>query len=159
MEESSIELSPTEIKLTAPLVTLAAAQGLACTGKDNTLKMGETIEIKGNEIKLFSKNGSLVLDEDAKLDAKLVKLNCDPDRPKPDEKKDEPKEKGIITFRVDPHLDSDQPFTLIIQTPTGELIEKQTDANREVKIDGFKGDHYTLVEVRQGSQSLSKKPS
>ena len=155
--ESSIELSPTEIRLTGPLVTLIAAQGLACTGKENSMKMGDTIEIKGEEIKLFSKSGSLVLDEEAKLDGKMVKLNCDPARPTPDVTEDAPREKGLITFRVDPHLESDQPFTMIIQTPTGELIEKQTDSNREVQIDGFKGDRYTLVEVRQGDLSLSKK--
>lgn len=155
--ESMIELTPTEIRLTAPLVTLIAAQGLACTGKENSMKMGDAIEIKGDEVKLFSKSSSLVLDEEAKLDGKMVKLNCDPSRPKADVPSDAPREKGLITFRVDPHLESDQPFTMIIQTPTGELIEKQTDSNREVHIDGFKGDRYTLVEVRQGDQSLSKK--
>jgi hypothetical protein len=134
---------------------------LSCAGGQTTMKMGDTVEIKGDEIKLFSKDASIVLDDDANMDGKMVKLNCDPTRPALDNENDGPPETGTITFRADPKFKSEDgvPLTLVIATPTGETIERTADAAGEVKIEGKKGDHFVLIDVRKGTQSLTKKPS
>jgi type VI secretion system secreted protein VgrG len=157
--DSSIELLPGEIKITTKKLTLTATEGLSCVGPGNQITMTDHLEMRADELKFYSRNGSFIMDDEAKLDAKQVKLNCDPDRPKPDKKEDGPKETGTIVFKLDPKLEmapADR-FTMRIATPTGEVIEKEADANHEVHIEGEKGDRYTLVEVLKNGQSLSKK--
>jgi len=157
--DSSIELLPGEIKLKSPKVTMLAAEELLAKGKEHEIVITDHVEIRGQDIRLFAKEGQLILDEDAKLNGKLVKLNCD--KPKPEKKEaTETGEKGEITFQLKPsfEISGDEPLIAIIAGPDGKMIEKEADANREVKIEGVPGDHYVLVDIRHGSRSLSKKP-
>jgi type VI secretion system secreted protein VgrG len=157
--ESTIELGPKEIRLTAPTLTLKAA-AVSCATEDNALQMGETIQLKGKEVKLFSEDASVVLDKDAKIDGALVKLNCGKKRPPPKQDDLNPDEKGDIVFQVKSHVPDDggEPPILVIATPEGKLIEKQADADGKVTLEGKKGDRFHLVDVRRGKQSLSKRP-
>jgi type VI secretion system secreted protein VgrG len=159
--DSVIEIGPSEIKLSSPTLTLRAEKALSCAGNGNALDLGEAVQLKGDAIKLFSKDGSLVMDDDVKIDGRFVKLNCDKKRPPPRKESDGPEELGEITFRVDPQFESDDkaPITLVIATPDGTTIEKEADAAGEVKLQGKKGGHYVLVDVRKGKHSLSKRQS
>jgi type VI secretion system secreted protein VgrG len=157
--ESTLEILPDGIKIKAPKVTLEAAEGLSCSSPVGSMSIDDHLEFRADEIKLFSKNGSLIMDDDAKLDAKLVKLNCDPERPKPNPPKEGDDNKGKIVFKVDPHFEPKpgDSFTLLIATPTGDVVEKETDANFEVHIEGEIGDRYTLVDVRKDGKSVGRR--
>jgi type VI secretion system secreted protein VgrG len=157
---SSIELGPDQVTISSPKVVLAVTEALTCKGQGNEIAIGEHIQIKGELIEMFSKDASIVMDDDAKINGRKVKLNCD--RPKPDEKKDEgaEPEKGTVTFKLAPNFRSDgtAPLTAIIAAPSGEMLEKLVDANNEVHVEGIKGEHFALVDVRCNGRSLSKKP-
>jgi type VI secretion system secreted protein VgrG len=154
--DSSIELSPAGIKLKAKSITIEGGEGAALAVKGHELKMGEDIQIVSDRVALFSSKGSLVMDDDVKIDGKLVKLNCEPKRPDPSEPTKDDPEDGVATFHIADRA-SGEPragVKLLIATPAGEVVEHETDSAGKVDIKGKKGEHYVLVSVRDGDHVL-----
>jgi type VI secretion system secreted protein VgrG len=155
--ESAIEILPCEIKVKAPKVTVTAADELLIKGKDHEIAATDHLEIRGQDVRLFAKEGQLLLDENARLNGRLVKLNCD--RPKPDKKEGaETGEQGTITFKIETHfpLEAGEPLIAVIATPDGKTVERPVDENMEVSLEGKPGDRFVLLDVRFARQSLAK---
>lgn len=156
--DSSITLLPGEIKIKSPKITTLATEEILTKGKEHEIAITDHVEIRGSDIRLFGKHGQLLLDDNARLNGQLIKLNCD--RPKPENKSvEDSEEKGIITFRVQPHfeLQPGDKLIAVIATPTGETVEREVDASMEVKLEGKKGDRFTLVDLRKGELPFGKR--
>lgn len=154
--DSSIELAPDGIKLKAKSIALSGVDRASLTVKGHEIRMGEAIELVSDQIKLFSSKGSLIMDNDVCIDGKLVKLNCNPKTPDPSEPTEDEPDQGVATFQIT-HRASGEPregVTLLIATPTGEIIERQTDADGKVQVEGKKGEHFVLVAVKEGDHGL-----
>lgn len=123
--ESSIDVGPREIVITAPTVTVGAtrtaaviAEGVSLhlEGKKAALSASERVELfaEGSElqldedgvkaaakkdVKLFSQGASVVLDSDAKMDGATVKLNCGGASESPEER--EPDELEVSWIEIE----------------------------------------------------------
>jgi type VI secretion system secreted protein VgrG len=156
--DSAIEIGPEGIRLTAKKITVGAAEGLSAKGGATELSLGEVVEIKGDEIRLFGKDSAVILNEDARMDGRLVKLNCDKKRPEASADSDS-EALGTITFKVEPKFQSDDgvPLTLVIATPSGETVEKEVGPDGTAQLEGKKGDKYFVVDIKKNGRSLTKK--
>ena len=79
--DSVISLTPEGLKIGAKVLALAGSEGATMKGKGPALNLGEEAEIVAKTIKIFSKNASLELSDDAHLRGKKVLLNCDTVKP------------------------------------------------------------------------------
>ncbi len=95
--ESEIVITPDSVKISTPKLELAVTEGLVCKGKENTISIGDHIEIKGDLVKLISKKASIVLDEDVTVKGTKIKLNSGEPRPT-DAKDDSTAETGDVVF-------------------------------------------------------------
>jgi type VI secretion system secreted protein VgrG len=69
-----VTLDPKEVRIEAEKITLNA-KSIEATGEKGSLSVGEKVEIKGDSVKLASKdNAILELDKEAKLDGQTVKI-------------------------------------------------------------------------------------
>ena len=157
--ESEIVITPDSVKISTPKLELAVTEGLVCKGKENTISIGDHIEIKGDLVKVISKKASIVLDEDVNIKGTKIKLNSGDPRPT-DAPEDSAAETGDVVFHIEPKFDTagQGPLTAIIATPSGDVIEKPVDANNQVTVRGKKGEHFVLLGVKSGDTALAKKP-
>lgn len=153
--ETVVELTPAGITIQADKIDVSVKDALSTKAKSIALAAKETLEVQGKKVTAASDGASLVLDSDAWLDGANVYLNCKGIKPKPI-KDDEPPKKGKVTFKVDPPPGMEGPFTLVISTPTGEVVEKQTDGSNKVELDGLEGEEFTLVAVKKGPVVLEQ---
>lgn len=156
--DSSIELTPGEIKIRSPKVTIVAAEELLARGKEHEVAVTDHLEIRGQDIRLFAKEGQLLLDDDARLDGKRVRLGSGGPGPEKKEVSEED-ERGTIKFRVKPHFEvgPGDRLVAVIATPTGEVVEAELDASMEVELEGKKGDRFVLVDLRKGELPFGKR--
>jgi type VI secretion system secreted protein VgrG len=150
--DSAIELTEEGIKLTGKSISIEGADGASLKVKGHTLAMKDKLTLVSDTIELFSSKGSLVMEDEVHLDGKLVNLNCKPKAPDPKKEQAKLPEEGIVTFRVKQRTDG-QPMngvTMIIGTPSGEVIEREADAEGKVEIKGKKGERFMLIGVRYG---------
>jgi type VI secretion system secreted protein VgrG len=150
--DSAIELTPEGIKLTGKSISLEGADGMSLKVKDHTLELSDKLTLTSATIELFSSKGSLVMEEEVHLDGQMVNLNCKPKAPDPKKEQEHLPEEGIVTFRVKRRTDG-KPMnnvTMIISTPSGEVVEKEADAEGKVELKGKKGERFMLVGVRYG---------
>lgn len=150
-----VELLPDRLVIQADNIDVVVKELMKAKTKKSELWAKETIDSQGKKIKAVSKGASLVLETDAELDGKNVLLNCKGQKPKPI-KDDEPPKKGKVTFQVEPPPGFKGPFTLVIQTPTGQIVEKKTDADNKVQLDGDENEEWTLVEIKKGKVVLQQ---
>jgi type VI secretion system secreted protein VgrG len=157
--ESEILITPDSVKISTPKLELTVTEELVCKGKENTVSLGDHIEIKGDLVKVISKKASIVVDEDVTIKGTKIKLNSGEPRPT-DDKDESTAEVGDVIFHIDPKLDTagHGPLTAIIATPSGDVIEKPVDANNQVTVSGKKGEHFVLLGVKSGDTALAKKP-
>src|SRR5262249_47627073 len=147
--------------LKARSISVEGMDGATMKVKGNELKMDEKLELMSDTIELLSPKGSIVLAEDVHIDGKLVKLNCKPKPPDPTKEQEKLPEEGIATFRVKRKADGSVPtgVTLMIGTPSGEVIEREADAEGKVEIKGKKGERFVLIGVRQGDHAFGHQKS
>ncbi|EYF00610.1 type VI secretion system tip protein TssI/VgrG [Chondromyces apiculatus] len=95
--DSVIELTPDEIRLDAKAITILGGGSVSLLGKGPALHLTDKALIDAKAITLKTPQAFLKLEEDASLQGKLVKLNCDTvdDWEEPEEKPEPPK-----AFRV-----------------------------------------------------------
>jgi type VI secretion system secreted protein VgrG len=96
--DSSISLAPEGVRIDAKHITLHAKEKLVLMGDGPAIELAKELEVLAKTIKMFSKGGSVELDDQAaKMDGPLVKLNCGAgDQPSIDDDEEEPTTK---TFR------------------------------------------------------------
>ncbi|WP_437819466.1 type VI secretion system tip protein TssI/VgrG [Sorangium sp. So ce1078] len=132
--ESSIEIDPEGIRITAGKVEIAGAQMLSLSGKGPTLSLGEEAEIAAKQVRILSTDAALELGEDASLWGRLVKLNCSRDEPPPGGDDEEPKTKPFKVQLTDEELEpyGGKRYQLVAE---GRRFEGETDVDGAIAVD------------------------
>ncbi|HTN91183.1 MAG TPA: type VI secretion system tip protein TssI/VgrG [Sorangium sp.] len=132
--ESSIEIDPEGIRITAGKVEIAGAQVLSLSGKGPTLSLGEEAEIAAGRVRILSSDAALELGEDASLWGRLVKLNCSRDEPPPGGDDDEPRTKPFKVQLTDEELEpyGGKRYQLVAE---GRRFEGETDVDGGIAVD------------------------
>lgn len=152
---SLVEIHPDHIHIEADRIE-TFVKGEQVTNADVVRIATKTkVEIDSKEQKLTSSGASLVLDGDAHLDGGKVLLNCMAGKGKPPDEAEERK-KGEVSFTIEPPAGMKGPFTVLVSTPDGEVIEKQTDGSNQITLEGEEGGKFTVVDVLKDGQSLHK---
>ena len=154
--DSSIELSPEGVKIKGKTISIGGTDSVFFTVKGHEIRMGDALELVSDKICLSSTNASLVMEDDVNIDGRMVKINC---KPKPlDLSVQTPSdpEEGIATFEIKNRVTGEPKVgvTLLIATPAGEVIERQTNSDGKVEIQGKKGEHFIVVGVKDGDHAL-----
>lgn len=154
--ESRVTLGPDGIVLDAPEVTVRS-QSIHLGNDDSGVHVDDAIELSSNTVFVRGKSSLLELTDDARLLGRTIKLTGPVQRPveRTERTNDEP---GEAVFRVQAPEDFNGPLVLRIASSTGEILERDADANREVRLPAKLGETYTLVEVRRGDQVLTHYP-
>ncbi len=164
--KSKITLHPDSIVLESPTIQLQASGRIALLQGDGPaalLTLQGSAAMGGGTASVFAggKPGAppsrLFLDSAAaRLDGPLVKLNCEPLGGGSGSPIKDPDEKGVVTFTVLREgiaADVDA-VTLVIATPSGEVVERVCPVGGSVTMEGTKGDVFTVVETRVGDKSV-----
>jgi type VI secretion system secreted protein VgrG len=152
---TTIELTPKGITVRTEKIDIGVKDAFEMKAKTITQGAKETFATQGKKVTTASDGGSLVLDSDAWLDGANVYLNCKGIKPQAIKDDKDPK-KGKVTFKVDPPPGMEGPFTMVIATPTGKIVEMQTDGDHKVELDGLEGEKFTLVAVKKGEMVLQQ---
>ena len=165
--ESSLTLFPDHIVIKSPRIQLQAKERIALVQGDPpeaTLVLQGAASLGGGTVTVAAGGkgaGKLFLDAEAHLDGALVKLNCGAGGGPGAKVLHEAEEKGTVRFAVlreglPPDVAS---VTLVIATPTGEVVERTCPVGGSVEMEGKKGDIFTVVETRIGDKlvALQKK--
>ncbi|NUP12082.1 MAG: type VI secretion system tip protein VgrG [Polyangiaceae bacterium] len=157
--KSAIRLLPDRIVLESPMVTVQGGDGIelihgegaeksALTMNGATVLSGKTVGVES------SQGGRMVLDQEARINAALVKLNCGDGHGPPAKIPDDAPD-GDATFEVLPDgLPGVSEVVLVVATPTGELIERTCPVGGRVTFQGRPGEKFVLREVRAGDQVI-----
>lgn len=132
--ESSLEITPDEIKLESKALTLVGGKSVSMEGNGPALHLTDAVILSAKKITLKSSEASLRLDKDAKLRGTKVLLNCDEPEELDEEGNKKPKPKS---FRVQVHDDFLKPYagkkyTLFVE---GKVLEGTTDGDGTVEQD------------------------
>lgn len=132
--ESSLEIDPEGIRITAGKVEIAGAQALSLAGNGPTVSLGEEAEIAAKKIRILSTDAALELDEDAALWGKLVKLNCSRDEAPPGGEDDEEKTKPFRVQLTDEELEpyGGKRYQLVAE---GRRFEGETDVDGVIAVE------------------------
>ena len=79
--ESVLEIGPDGIRLRGKIIDLTGSESASMTEAGPALRLGKEGELVAETLRLFSSEASLILDKEAKLKGKQVKLNCDDEQP------------------------------------------------------------------------------
>ncbi|HSN99388.1 MAG TPA: hypothetical protein VLS89_13925, partial [Candidatus Nanopelagicales bacterium] len=145
---SRVVITPEGITLKAKQVLVEAEDDVTVQRADSKIKVGEAVEAESATVKLTTSSASLKLDPGgAELRGNPVALKGpeNAQRSRPESQDATP---GEARFKVEPPSGHEGPLTLVIATPSGEMIERQTDGNHEVVLEGFEGEEFEIVEVR-----------
>ena len=161
--KSRLSILPDRILLESPVVQLQATdairlvQGPSDGETASSLVLEGAASLSGGTATVASgQGGILVLDADAKLNGALVKLNCDAADAGGAEKIVDPTKVGVATFKVLPDRfpPGTTTVTLVVQSPSGELLERECAVGGTVTFEGHPGERFTLVEMRVGATAL-----
>jgi type VI secretion system secreted protein VgrG len=150
-----VELTPKGISIQADTIDAAVKEALTATGRSVRVAAKDTLELEGMKVNAAAAGASLALDTIAWLDGANVCLNCRGIKPKPIID-GPPPPKGKVTFRVEPPPDMEGPFTMVISTPTGKIVEVETDSDNKVELEGLEEEEFTLVAVKKGPLVLQQ---
>jgi type VI secretion system secreted protein VgrG len=159
--QSKIILRPDHIVLDSPTIQLQASDHIALLqgGGASLLTLeGGAAAMGGGTASVFgggrppSPPARLFLDTEAHLDGVLVKLNCGPMGGGSGTPITETDEKGVATFTVlrQGFAKNVDAVTLVIATPSGEIVERQCPVGGSVTLEGRTGEVFTVVETRIG---------
>jgi hypothetical protein len=162
--KSKITLHPDSIVLDSPTIQLQASDRIALLqgGGAALLTLQGSAAMGGGTASVFGggKPGApparLFLDTKAHLDGDQVLLNCGPMGGGAGKDMGDPEEKGVVTFTVlreGVAADVDS-VTLVIATPSGDVVERMCQVGGSVTMEGKKGDVFTVVETRVGDKPV-----
>jgi type VI secretion system secreted protein VgrG len=161
--DSKLTLFPDHILIESPHIQLQAKERIALVQGDPpeaTLVLAGSASLGGGTVTVAAGGkdaGKLFLDAEAHLDGALVKLNCGAGGGAGAKVLHETEEKGKVRFAVlreglPPEIMS---VTLVIATPSGEVVERTCPVGGIVEMEGKRGDVFTVVETRVGHKSVS----
>lgn len=163
--KSKITLHPDHIVIESPRIQLQAAERIALVQGEPpqaTLTLQGSAALGGGTVSVSAGGkpgaaaGKLFLDADAHLDGTLVKLNCGPMGGGGADVLREKDQTGPVKFTVlregiAPEVSS---VTLVIATPSGEVVERECPVGGSVTMEGKKGEVFTVVETRIGDKAV-----
>jgi len=133
--DSVVEINEEGITLKGTKVAVEATKSATMKGNGPSIALADEATISAKTLSLISKKASLVLEEDAKLDGKEVKLNCggiDPE--KLISEKGEPQTKKVSLNLVDadgkPHASKEY-----VMTAGGARFEGTTDGSGKIEVE------------------------
>lgn len=161
--DSKLTLFPDHILIESPRIQLQAKERIAVVQGDPpeaTLVLAGSASLGGGTVTVAAGGkgaGKLFLDAEAHLDGALVKLNCGAGGGAGAKVLHDTEEKGTVRFAVlreglPPDVTS---VTLVIATPSGEVVERACPVGGSVEMEGKKGDVFTIVETRIGGKPVS----
>jgi type VI secretion system secreted protein VgrG len=98
--ESVLELRPEGIRISGKAVEVIGTESASLSGRGPALRLGENAELTAPKLRLFSSDARLLLDENARLNGKLVKLNCDDEKSANDKGGDAAKETKPLKMKL-----------------------------------------------------------
>jgi hypothetical protein len=163
--KSTITLHPDSIVIDSPTIQLQAAARIALVQGDGPaalLTLQGSAALGGGTASVFGggKPGApparLFLDTEAHLDGVLVKLNCGPlgggsGSPIKEQDPTGPVRFTVLRDGIPPEITS---VTLVIATPTGEVVERVCEVGGSVTMEGKVGEVFTVVETRVGDATV-----
>jgi type VI secretion system secreted protein VgrG len=152
--DSTLTMTPDGITVRAKQITFEGTEGITLVRGTSSVKIEDAIEIQSDTVKLTAQAASLTLNQNAELLGTQIKLkNSSSAQASQRDRENAPA--GQARFRVEGPPGFTGPFTVVVALPTGEVVERETDASGEVVLDGVEGDRFEIVELRYGSQRLS----
>lgn len=103
--DSSIEMTRDGITLTAPSVTLKGGHSVTLEGDGPALRLDDKAELVADTIKIYAKESSLEMDQDASLKGKTLYLNCKMTKPKSESEEEETKTKKLAVQLSDENFE------------------------------------------------------
>ncbi|MFN0318590.1 MAG: hypothetical protein ACKVQA_26490, partial [Burkholderiales bacterium] len=156
---SSLVLTPEEIVVRGKKLRFVAEETVLSKVGDSEVTVSvDAVTTTAATIQQATSGAGLKLDGSAVLHGAQISLSGSGDTVAATD--DEVKtESGTVTFHVEPPPGTSGPLTLVIVTPSGEIVERDTDGNNQVKLEGEPGGQYTLLEVRRQGQGTGYWPS
>jgi type VI secretion system secreted protein VgrG len=152
--DSTLTLTPDGITVRAKQITFEGTEGIKLVRGTSSVTIEDAIEVASDTVKLTAQAASLTLNQNAELLGTQIKLK-NSSSAQASQRDRESAPAGQARFRVEGPPGFTGPFTVVVALPTGEVVERETDASGEVVLDGVEGDHFEIVELRYGSQRLS----
>jgi type VI secretion system secreted protein VgrG len=143
---STITLSPDGITIKAASVTLEGSKVLV-RGDGPEIRVGQATEIVSDKIHLQAKDAAIDLERDVRIDGKMVKLNCGPDRIKANKEGEEAPTHAII--RVLQHL-TDTPcerMNVTVANAKGETREYLSGSDGTIRVEFSPEEKSTALRV------------
>lgn len=161
--DSKIIVQPHRIIIQSPTIQLQAMERIALVQGDPpqaTLTLAGSASLGGGTVSVVGGGkggGKLFLDSEAHLDGALVKLNCAPAGGAGGERIGDDHQKGSVAFTVSPDgvPQGVQSVTLVIATPTGDVVERVCAVGGTAVMEGSAGDVFTVVETRVGDKKVA----
>lgn len=161
--DSKLTLFPDHLLIESPRIQVQAKERIALVQGDPpeaTLVLAGSASLGGGTVTVVAGGkdaGKLFLDAEAHLDGSLVKLNCGAGGGAGAKVLHDTEEKGTVRFAVlreglPPDVTS---VTLVIATPSGEVVERTCLVGGSVEMEGQKGDVFTIVETRIGNKPVA----
>jgi type VI secretion system secreted protein VgrG len=154
--DSQLVMTGAGIELGANSIRLQATKNVVADVGDTELRLDKNVAIVGEKVTQHSSGACVLLDGDARVNGGRVLLNCSGDGPERTSGEGGDEE-GRARFTFDLPEGMTGPLTLVFASPTGEVIERQTDGG-PVDLEGVAGDRFTLREVRAGDFVLAMTP-
>ncbi len=152
---SRISILPDRILIESSLIQLQAEKAIRLIQGEETPAATMVLEgsasLSGGTATVSSgQGGILALDAEAKLNGALVKLNCDAASGGGAERIVDTTKDGQASFRVLPHglPAGTSHVTLVVQTPSGERVERECPVGGTATFEGHPGESFALVDVK-----------
>lgn len=145
---STITLTDEGITIRGPSIKIVGDDEVVATTGVSVITLDDSsATVKSTEVVAKSDGASMVLDGDAHLDGGRVLLNCG-GRSVASQSDSSSVTIGEVSLQVAVPEGTEGPVTLVIGTPTGEVVERSGGSNHEVRLQGAPGERFTLLEVR-----------
>ncbi|MFO0615817.1 MAG: type VI secretion system tip protein TssI/VgrG [Polyangiaceae bacterium] len=149
--DTRVVLTPEGLFVDAPKIVLRSPD-IALASDKGLLEIAEDVALSADTIRLEGEQARLHLTRDARLLGSRIELAGPEARTAEDE--DETTSPGEAVFRITPTAAHPGPFTLTIAAPTGEILERTTDENHEVRLEGGEREAFVLLRVLSGETEL-----
>lgn len=149
--DTRVTLTPEGLFVDAPRIVLRSPD-IALTSEESSLELGDAILLSSEVIRLEGEEARLSLGRDARLQGTKIAMSGPEARAS--DRDSASSAPGEAVFRISPTAAHPGPFTLHIAAPTGEILERTTDANHEVRLEGGDRESFVLLRVRSGDTEL-----
>ncbi len=151
---SRITIGPDKISLQADQLELVGKKEVVARVKDTSVSIADKkLALASDELTLQGKAAAVKLDGELELKAPKIGLKSGSAAAR-SQPQDPNAQKGQAKFKLKCPPGMTDPLTVVLQTSTGELIEREAPPGGELTLDGLEGDHFEIVQIRVGDLVL-----